>query len=159
MLKISQITAENNIAIAQVIRQVMADFDVDPSTTIVGDPTLDRMYETYQQPRAIYYVAFWNDVLVGGCGIRKLDGTEENICELQRMFLLHQARGKGIAKQLMELCLQKAKEFAYAQIYIETLSQMHEARSLYHKFGFKVIDNALGDTGHCGCDIKMLKKL
>lgn len=33
------------------------------------------------------------------------------------------------------------------------------AQQLYRKFGFEVIVQRLGDTGHCGCDVKMLKDL
>ena len=159
MLHIRPITPQDDQAIAAVVRTAMSDFDVDPSTTILGDPTLNYMYQTYQQQRAAYFVALWNEQIVGGCGIRQLDGTDENICELQRMFLLPEARRKGIGKALMEHCLQKAHAFGYEKIYLETLSQMHEARSLYSRFGFEAIPQALGNTGHCGCDVRMLKVL
>lgn len=159
MLHIRPISPQDDQAIAAVIRTAMGAFDVDPSTTILGDPTLSYMYQTYQQEKAVYFIALWNDKIVGGCGIRQLDGTDENICELQRMFLLPEARGKGIGKALMKHCLQKAEAFRYDKVYIETLSQMHEARNLYQQFGFVVIPQALGNTGHCGCDVKMMKVL
>lgn len=159
MLHIRPISPHDDQAIVAVVHTVMGAFDVDPSTTILGDPTLNHMYQTYQRERAVYFVALWNDKIVGGCGIRQLDGTDENICELQRMFLLSEARGKGIGKALMEHCLQKAQEFGYEKAYLETLSQMYEARSLYQRFGFEVIPQALGNTGHCGCDVKMMKVL
>lgn len=159
MLTMRQIQPQDNFAIATVIRTVMAAYDVDPQTTILGDPTLERMYQTYQKAKAVYFVACLNNKIVGGCGIRQLDGSEENICELQRMFLLNEARGQGIGKTLMEYCLQKAKEFAYEKVYLETLSQMKEAQQLYMHFGFEALPEALGNTGHCGCDVKMLKIL
>lgn len=59
----------------------------------------------------------------------------------------------------MEYCLQKANEFAYEKIYLETLSQMKEAQQLYRQFGFEAIFNTLGNTGHCGCDVRMIKDL
>lgn len=159
MISVRPIQPQDDLAIASVIREVMSHYDVDPSTTILGDPTLNRMYQTYQQERAIYFVSTLNGKIVGGCGIRQLDGSTDNICELQRMFLLPEARRQGIGKSLMEACLAKAEEFAYDQIYLETLCQMREAQQLYVRYGFENIPNSLGDTGHCGCDVKMLKSL
>ncbi len=159
MLHIRPITADDDRVIAEIILTVMADYETDPSTTIAGDPSIHHMYRNYQEDRAVYYVASLGGKVVGGCGIRQLAGTDENICELQRMFLLPQARGKGIGKQLMQLCLDKAQELGYEQVYIETLQEMQGAQQLYRSFGFEKISLALGNTGHCGCDVRMLKQL
>jgi putative acetyltransferase len=56
--------------------------------------------------------------IVGGCGIKQVDNTDENICELQRMFILPTSRGKGLGKELLKICLTKAKEFKYDSIYL-----------------------------------------
>ena len=159
MLHIRPITPSDNRPIAEIVLSVMADYEVDPETTIAGDPTLHHMYENYQEDRAAYFIAVWDDRVVGGCGIRQLQGTDENICELQRMFLLPEVRGKGIGKALMEKCIRQAEAFGYRQMYIETLSDMLPARQLYKKYGFAEVERRLGDTGHGGCDIKMLKAL
>jgi putative acetyltransferase len=159
MLQIRPIAPSDNRRIAEIVLSVMKHYDADPQTTIAGDPTLHHMYENYREARAAYYVAEWQGQVVGGCGIRQLEGTEENICELQRMFILPEARGQGIGKALMEKCLAKAGNFGYAQVYLETLGEMREAQELYRKFGFRKIDQPMGDTGHCGCDVKMLKEL
>ncbi len=156
---IREIRESDNPVIAKIIRTVMGEFDADPQTTILGDPTLDRMFQTYQQPKAIYYIIENGDQIVGGCGIRQLDNSEENICELQRMFLLPAARGKGYGKKLIELCIQKAKEFNFDKIYLETLSQMKTAIGLYEKTGFERVKNPLGNTGHSGCNVHMLLNL
>jgi putative acetyltransferase len=113
------------------------------------------MYETYQVPGGHYFIAEENDQIIGGCGVRQLDGSPEKICELQRMFLLPQARGKGIGKDLINRCIQKAKQLGYKTIYLESLSQMNDAIALYRKTGFKQIDKPLGNTGHGGCNVFM----
>jgi len=159
MLSIRPIVPSDNPRIAEIVLRVMEDFDADPNTTIAGDPTLHHMYENYEEARAAYFTAVWFGKVVGGCGIRQLEGTEDNVCELQRMFILPETRGKGIGKAMMEKCLSQASTFGYAHIYIETLSQMYEARQLYRRYGFAEIPQRLGNTGHRGCDIKMLRKL
>lgn len=161
MLEIREIKAVDNGELALVIKSVLEEFGADPKTTMLGDPSLYKMYEYYQFDRAVFYVAFVDGKIVGGCGIKQLDGSaeEEKICELQRMYLLPEARGLGIGKRLMELCMEKAKEFGYQKIYIESLPQMKSAIALYKKSGFEFLDKPLGNTGHGGCDVWMLKEL
>ncbi|MGZ5281630.1 MAG: GNAT family N-acetyltransferase, partial [Bacteroidia bacterium] len=89
----------------------------------------------------------------------KLDGSEENICELQRMYLLPEARGKGIGQKLMDKCIEKASEFSYEKMYLESLSNMKDAYKLYTKNGFVKIEEPLGNTGHGGCNVFMLKEI
>ncbi len=156
---IREITKQDNQLIAEIIRSVMKEFDADPKTTIIGDPTLDTMFANYQSPKSIYYIIEENKIVVGGCGIKQLENTDENICELQRMFLLPSSRGKGFGKLLIDLCINKGKEFGYDEIYLETLSQMKKAISLYEKAGFKKINAPKGNTGHTGCNVQMLMRL
>lgn len=70
-----------------------------------------------------------------------------------------ESRGKGIGKKLMEGCIQAAKDLGYEKIYLETLDNMSDARELYLKSGFESIEKPLGNTGHCGCNTWMEKKL
>ena len=158
-MKIREIRIEDNKIIAEIIRSVMATFDADPETTIIGDPTLDTMYNNYQTPKATYYVLEEDGKVVGGCGIKHLDHSDDNICELQRMFLLPSSRGKGFGKKLMELCLDKAREYGYEEIYLETLSQMKTAIGLYKRYGFEISSKPKGNTGHSGCNVYMILNL
>jgi putative acetyltransferase len=153
---IRKIKQEDNAAIAAIVKQVMEEFNADPKTTVLGDPSLHTMFQNYQQPGAIYYVVEIDNKIIGGCGIRKLDGADNSICELQRMFLLPETRGKGIGKKLIELCINDAKHFNYKKIYLESLKQMSGAIFLYEKSGFKRISQPLGNTGHGGCDVNMI---
>jgi putative acetyltransferase len=44
-------------------------------------------------------------------------------------------------------------------MYIETLPELEKAIRVYEKFGFSYLDKPLGDTGHFGCSVWMLKAL
>ncbi len=159
MIEYRKILPSDNKIIKDIIEKIMSEFKVDSGTTILGDPTVNTMYENFQKERAVYYIAEEAGKILGGAGVNQLDGTTENICELQRMFLINEARGKGIGKKLMELSLEAAKNFKYEKIYLETLDDMVEARRLYLKSGFLFIDKPLGNTGHCGCNTWMEKLL
>lgn len=157
--KIRAIQEADNPALAQVVRAAMREFGADQREgSIYSDPVLDHMYGQYQGPRTAYWIAHQKGLLLGGAGIRQLDGTDEPVCELQRMFLAPEARRKGIGKALIRQCLQFAQAQKYQGCYLETMPSMLDAQALYHKFGFQKIEKAMGDTGHFACQVYMYKK-
>ena len=89
----------------------------------------------------------------------KLDNTTENICELQKMYFLQEARGKGIGFKLIQKCLDKAAELGYEKCYLETLPEMLTAQNLYKKVGFEYLSEPIGTTGHTTCPVWMIKIL
>ena len=156
---IRPIQPKDNVQVAKIIRSVLEDFNVPKVGTAYADTSLDCMFETYQKPRAAYFVLEENGKLIGGGGIAQLDNYEGNVCELQKMYFLDQARGRGLGTNMIDICLNKAKEFGYEKCYLETMSYMEAAQKLYKKYGFRYIDGAMGDTGHHACGVNMLLDL
>lgn len=149
----------DNLAIAQVIRAVSSEYGLSADKGFsVGDPTLERLYQFYQQANAAYWVIELNGEVVGGAGIAPLAG-EPNLCELQKMYLLPSVRQQGLAKQLMQRCLTAATQLGFTQCYLETTAKLKEAIHLYQQFGFDFLDTPRGKTGHDACEIVMLKTL
>lgn len=147
-----EIRPADNSSIAGIIRTVMPEFGVDRPGFAIFDPEVDHMYEAYQKPRSSYLVCEVDGVVIGGAGIAGLAGSKNEICELQKMYFLPGARGKGLGQQMLQRCLEEAKRFGYTQCYIETFHSMHAAIRLYEANGFKSITTPLGATGHFGCD-------
>ena len=156
---IRPIQKEDNTAIATLIRTVLLEFDVPKTGTVFEDTTLDCMFETYNKPRASYFVVEENNKIIGGAGVAKLDNYNGSVCELQKMYFLPEARGRGVGAQMMEFCLAKAREFGFEKIYLETMEYMTHAQKLYKQAGFEYIDCAMGNTGHYSCPVHMLKTL
>ncbi len=152
---IREILPSDNSQILNVIVTVLKSFNAAPATSALGDESIHHMYENYREPRAVYFIAESGDFVYGGCGLRQLAGSSENICELQRMFLLPEARGLGLGKRLLGLCIEKAKEFGYNRIYLESTSMMRTAIKMYSGAGFKRLPSCKGATGHSWCDVFM----
>jgi putative acetyltransferase len=55
--------------------------------------------------------------------------------------------------------MQWAKENGYKTVYLETMPELSTAVSMYEQLGFVKINQPLGNSGHCGCDIWMTKSL
>jgi putative acetyltransferase len=156
---IREIQQSDNRQIANVIRQVFIADDYPKTGTAFTDSQLDFMFETYDKPKAIYFVLEVDGKIIGGAGLSQLDNTDDNICELQKMYFLQEARGRGIGFELLQKCLQKAKDFGYEKCYLETLPEMLNAQKLYIKVGFEYLCEPLGGTGHTNCPVWMLKEL
>ena len=156
---IRKIEPKDNLKIASVIRNIFEELDAPKVGTAYADPHLNTLYEVYQAKNEIYFIVEEDGIILGGCGIGNLMDAEFKICELQKMYLAKEARGKGIAKELMQKCLEFAKQVGYDKCYIETLPFMKDAQKLYVKSGFAYIDAPLGSTGHNACDVFMIKDL
>ena len=117
------------------------------------------MYSHYNVPRAAYFVVEHEGRIIGCAGVAQLENYDGNVCELQKMYFLEEARGKGLGAKVIEACLNKAKEFGFEACYLETMPYMEAAQKLYKKNGFEYIDAPMGNTGHYSCPVWMLKKL
>ncbi len=145
--------------IAHIIRTVMTEYDaVGPGFSIM-DPEVDEMSAAYAGPEAAYFVATLDDEVVGGAGVGPLVGGPQDVCELKKMYLLEDARGHGLGHRLLERCLGAARTAGYARCYLETLGHMTDARRLYERNGFELLDAPMGDTGHSGCDGWYIREL
>ena len=156
---IREIALEDNKQIAKVIRDVLVEFGVPKVGTAYADVSLDKMAETYYGGKSVYFVIDNNGKIIGGAGIAALDNYEGNVCELQKMYFLPEARGIGLGKRMMETCLESAKAFGFEKCYLETMPYMDDARKLYAKVGFNSLDEPLGNTGHYSCNVWMIKEL
>ncbi|MBQ0734048.1 GNAT family N-acetyltransferase [Aquimarina celericrescens] len=158
-IKIRAIKREDNKAIAQVIREVLVEMGVPKVGTAYEDEALDKMFETYDLPKRSYFVVEENDQILGGGGIAPLENGDPDTCELQKMYFLPMARGKGLGNKMIKQCLDYAKEAGYTKCYLETMPYMESARKLYKKVGFTELEGPIGDTGHYSCETWMIKDL
>jgi len=156
---IREIKVKDNIALAKVIRNVILEMGAPKVGTAFEDEATDKMFETYQKENAVYFVVEHKNQVVGGAGIAQLDNFDGNICELQKMYFLPIARGKGLGTKLIETCLEKAKNYGFEKCYLETLPYMKAAVKLYKRYGFKDLDKPMGNTCHYSCNVWMIKKI
>lgn len=133
---IREIKPTDNIELSKVIRNVLIEMGAPKTGTAYGDVATDLMFETYQKEKTIYFIVSYKNNVIGGAGIAKLDNCTENICELQKMYFLPVARGKGMGSLLISKCLEKAKAFGFESCYLETMPYMEAARKLYKKMAF-----------------------
>ncbi len=158
-IHIRLIEQADNPALAMIIRNALTEFNADKPGTVYFDDSTDHLYELFQQQEGVYHVAVFNEHVVGGAGIIHTNGLAADTCELVKLYLSPEVRGKGIGKALMERCLHAAKKAGYKKVYLETMPELIAAIPMYEQFGFTYLSGPLGNSGHTGCDIWMIKLL
>ncbi|MGB4843358.1 MAG: GNAT family N-acetyltransferase [Ferruginibacter sp.] len=156
---IRTIRQDDNPVLATIIRNTLAEFKANKPGTVYYDETTDHLYEVFKADKSIYFVAEQNGKISGGAGIYPTVNLDEGTCELVKLYLSPDGRGKGIGKLLMEKCISAAKEMGYKKIYLETMPELTIAIPMYEKFGFTFLSSAQGSSGHTGCDVWMIKNL
>ena len=156
---IREIQKQDNPIIENVIRTVLIEFGVNRPGTAFYDESLKHLYESYTTSKSIYFVALVDGEIIGGAGIFQTDGLPEDTCELVKMYLLPKARGLGLGRELITKCMAFAKEKGYKKIYLETMAELQSAVKIYQKLGFQNLTQALGNTGHFACTIRMIRDI
>ena len=165
---IRQVKPGDNAALKEIIVNSLLEFGASGDGFACNDSETQSMYEAYQSPGRIYFTLLYacseecsscdNCKIVGGAGVAPLP-DEDSTCEFVKMYYLPEMRGLGLGKIMLELCIEEAKKLGYKKMYLETLTNMHAARGLYEKFGFKQIESPKGCTGHDGCDAFYMRSL
>lgn len=160
---IRPIEPQDNQAVMEITLKILTDFGCVGPGYASSDPELRCMYETYREAEGEYFVVIENATgrVLGGAGYSRLKGTtpEESVCELQKLYFLPELRGKGLGKQLLTLCIERAAEAGFRQMYLESIPVMETAIALYTRLGFKQLDKPMGNTGHTACSIYMVREL
>jgi putative acetyltransferase len=87
----------------------------------------------YSIPNGRLLLAYWNNELAGCIALRNI---EEGICEMKRLFVRPEYRGKKIGYELTKYIIDESRKIGYKFMRLDTIETMKEAISLYSKLGF-----------------------
>ena len=149
----------DNAYLAGMIREVFKEHQAPQHGTVYSDPTTDDLFGLFLHDRSVLWVAEIDGVPEGCCGIYPTEGLESNCAELVKYYLAEKGRGRGIGRQLMEKCIESARELGYQKLYLESMPHFSKAVRIYEKLGFQELPGPLGNSGHTTCNIWMLLEL
>lgn len=156
---IREIQTGDNSSCAQMIRGVFDELGAKTNGTVYEDPTTDQLFELFDREDAVFYVIEENGVIKGSCGVYPTNNLPSGVAELVKFYIAKDYRGKGFGQKLMVKCEQMAKQLGYDKLYIESTSDFSDAVRIYEKIGYRQLDTPMGNSGHSGCPIWMLKVL
>ncbi len=101
------------------------------------DKELAELPGKYSAPMGRLYLAEYGGTIAGCIALRPMD--DENFCEMKRLYVKEEFRGKKIGKLLAEKIIADAKKIGYRAMRLDTLQRMNAARTLYTQLGFTII--------------------
>lgn len=102
------------------------------------DEELNHLEEKYGLPGGRIYVAYDEGRAAGCIGLRRINEID---CELKRLYLRPEFRGKGLGRQMTVRVIEDAKEIGYKAIYLDTLPFLSSAVAMYRSLGFYEIES------------------
>jgi putative acetyltransferase len=142
-------------AIAEVIGTVLQEYGLswDP---MAADRDAVEVETYYLQSGGDFWVILNGDERVGSIGYYPLLHHPGSV-ELRKMYLLSEARRKGLGRFLLQTIEQDIKDRGFHTIWLETASVLKEAVLLYEKNGYSLVPSELATT--IRCDRVYLKQL
>ncbi|MBC7909600.1 MAG: GNAT family N-acetyltransferase [Pyrinomonadaceae bacterium] len=102
----------------------------------------------YAKPSGRLLLAIDGGQLMGCVALRRID---DDICEMKRLYLRKDFRGRGAGRELAVAIIEEARQIGYQRMRLDTLPRrMAQAETVYRSLGFKEIEpyyhNPIGDT-------------
>lgn len=136
----------------RIVKRVLAEYNLEtnPEET---DADLKDIHQSYILGGGAFRILESGGRSIGSYG---LYATTRVSCELRKMYLLPEFRGRGFGRKIMEDALRTAKALKFIEMTLETNSRLKEAIELYKANGFKeFMPSHLSDR----CDLAMKRIL
>jgi putative acetyltransferase len=116
----------------RIVKHVLAEYGLttNPEQT---DADLKNIRQSYLLPGGAFRILESAGRTIGSYGLYA--STKES-CELRKMYLLSEFRGRGLGRMMMEDALRLAKLLGFVEMTLETNSRLKEAIGLYRAYGF-----------------------
>jgi GNAT superfamily N-acetyltransferase len=89
------------------------------------------------------FIVGWSEDLAVCCGgVKRLD---ERTCEIKKMYVVPEARGRGVARALLEALEGEARRLGYAVARLDTGPRQVRAQQMYERAGYAPIANFNGN--------------
>ena len=105
---------------------------------ISGATTPSATPQDFSPPGGCFVALYEGDRAVAGGGIKRLD---DGVGEIKRMYVVPDARGRGLARELLGALEAAARDLGYTRVRLDTGAEQPHAEALYRSAGYVDIED------------------
>jgi len=120
-------------AITGLVYGVLKEYGLKPDPAATDADLTDIEQSYFARGGAFFVLEDKRGSIIGAYGLYPL---QDRTCELRKMYLHKDYRGKGLGKLLLDSALAQARELGFTRVTLETASVLKEAIALYESYGF-----------------------
>lgn len=139
MIELQTVPSDDPRAMALVAAMVEEVSELYGRIDVPGAPSATP--EDFSEARGgAFLVVFEDGAAVAGGGLKRLD-DEGRACEIKRMFVVPEARGRGHASRLLQGLEDEARRLGYRVARLDTGEHQPQAQAMYERAGYAPIGN------------------
>jgi len=121
-------------AIKKVVFTVLEEYGLKPDEN-GKDDDLNNVEKSYFSRNGYFGVAvnINSNEIAGTIGLYAINSE---VCELRKMYLQNECRGRGLGKFMLEAMIDTARRKAFGKVVLETISPLKVAIAMYKNAGF-----------------------
>lgn len=145
-MEIKQCTVDMVQELAAIGRRTFAETFVDDNTAenmekfLAETYNIKRLTEELQHPDSVTFMAYEGDTALGylklNRGAAQTEKGYDNSLEIQRIYVVAEAKSKGIGSRFMEIAEAQAKQWNLSYIWLGVWEHNPKAIHFYEKHGF-----------------------
>ena len=134
MCRLVDLTKTKHVqTVRELFDEYAASIDIDLAFQNF-DQELIHLEDMYMPPEGALLLAERDGIPAGCVALRKMDSWR---CEMKRLYVRKKFRGKGVGQALCRKIIVKGRQLGYREMFLDTLSTMVAAQTLYRSHGFK----------------------
>lgn len=141
---IGQATAASDLAdVRELLEEYIAwtatvESDAPDAPTFQGwQSELANLPGPYEPPAGRLFLARVDGRAAGCVALKPLDAR---VCELKRLYVRPEFRGRRVGEQLVRRAVDVARSIGYARIVLDSHISMRNAHAIYRALGFRDVD-------------------
>ena len=133
MLEVHLVATPDDLDAARELLRAYAAGLPDHQGSEAALADVDDLPGPYRPPGGGFYLARLGGTPAGCVALQRFD---ESTAEVKRMFVLEQARRRGVGRALLARLLDDARRAGYRRVRLGTIEAMTAAQQLYRDMGF-----------------------
>ena len=138
--------------------EIFTEYVMSPSVSLEFQGYAEEFADLpgkYAPPDGRLLLATEGERVLGCVALRKV---EDGICEMKRLYVRPEGRGKALGRQLADAIVREAREAGYSEIRLDVLPEFEAAQHVYRAMGFveaaPITHNPVPGAAFLGLDLR-----